>query len=66
MDTEDFLWNNGQGLNISGVNDVTVINSVARHNGEAGFGGYQLIDSLWQSDDASYNNWRGAQGAYYK
>jgi hypothetical protein len=65
VDTDNFLWNNGQGLNISGVNDVTVINSVARHNGEAGFGGYRLINSLWQSDDASYNNWRGAQGAYY-
>jgi hypothetical protein len=65
VDSDNFLWNNGQGLNITGVNDVTVINSVARHNGEAGFGGYKLQYSLWQSDDASYNNWRGAQGAYY-
>ena len=65
VDSDSFLWNNGQGLNITGVNDVTVINSVARHNGEAGLGAYKLQYSLWQSDDASYNNWRGAQGAYY-
>jgi hypothetical protein len=65
VDSDNFFWNNGQGLNITGVNDVTVINSLARHNGESGFGGYKLKYSLWQSDDASYNNWRGAQGAYY-
>jgi hypothetical protein len=65
VDTDNFLWNNGQGLNISGVEDVTVTNSVARHNGESGFAGYKVKYSLWQSDDTSYNNWRGAQGAYY-
>jgi len=65
VDSDNFLWNNGQGLNISGVNDVTVTSSIARHNGESGFGGYKMKYTLWQSDDASYNNWRGAQGAYY-
>lgn len=65
VDTDDFLWNNGQGLSVTGVDDVTVNNSVARHNGESGFGGYKLKYTLWESDDASYNNWRGAQGAYY-
>jgi Protein of unknown function (DUF1565) len=66
FDTDTFQWNNGQGLSITNpVTNFTVENSVAQHNGDGGFQENQTLYGLWQSDTTSYNNWRGAQGAYY-
>jgi hypothetical protein len=66
FDTDSFIWNNAQGLGLSGtLSYYTVQNSVADHNGEAGFQATQIKYGLYQNDAASYNNWRGAQGAYY-
>jgi hypothetical protein len=65
IDTDKFLWNNAEGLDMSGVSHITVENSVGNHNGEEGLQGYRVYDGLWKSDTASYNDWRGAQGAYY-
>jgi hypothetical protein len=66
FDTDSFVWNNAQGLNLSSsMSNFTVQNSVANHNGEAGFQATQIKNGLYQSDTASYNNWRGAQGSYY-
>lgn len=66
FDTDTFQWNNGQGLSISNpATYFTVENSVAVHNGDSGFQEATTLYGLWQSDTTSYNNWRGAQGAYY-
>jgi len=66
LDSDSFLWNNSQGLSINqSASNVTVLNSLALHNGSAGFHTYQVKNILWQGSTASYNNWRGAQGAYY-
>jgi hypothetical protein len=66
FDSDTFQWNNGQGLKIAyPATYFTVENSVALHNGDAGFQELQTLYGLWQADTASYNNWRGAQGAYY-
>ena len=66
LDTDQFLWNNAEGLNLQAAsNQLTVQNSVANHNGEAGYWGHEVKQVLWQSDQASYNNWRGAQGMPY-
>ena len=66
LDTDNFVWNNAQGLNISvPLTYYTLQNSVANHNGEAGFEATKTLNGLLQSNQASYNNWRGAQGAYY-
>ena len=66
FDDDNFFWNNAQGLSINpALTDFTVQNSVANHNGEAGFQGTQVTYGLYQNDVASFNNWRGAQGAYY-
>jgi hypothetical protein len=66
LDTVNFLWNNAQGLAVSYPSaSFTVQNSVANHNGENGFQAYRVKYGLWQSNDASFNNWRGAQGSYY-
>ena len=66
MDSDSFIWNNATGLVLNGsVNKFTVKNSVANHNGQMGFGTSTVKSGLWQSDTTSYNNWRGAQGAFY-
>jgi hypothetical protein len=66
FDTDTFQWNNGQGFSISNPTTYfTVENSVSQHNGDSGFQESQTKYGLWQSDTTSYNNWRGAQGAYY-
>ena len=65
LDSDQFLWNNGIGLVLSGPQNFTIKSSVASHNGQMGFNTSRVKNGLWQSDTASYNNWRGAQGAYY-
>src|SRR5262249_10164450 len=65
IDTDSFLWNNANGLELVDDRNFTVQSSVANHNGEIGFETYKVLNGLWNSDTASYNNWRGAQGAYY-
>ena len=66
IDTDTFQWNNGQGLSINNPTTYfTVENSTAIHNGDSGFQESATQYGLWQTDVSSYNNWRGAQGAYY-
>jgi hypothetical protein len=66
LDTDSFIWNNAQGLAlVNPVTNVTVLNSTAKHNGASGFQAWEAKNVLWQGSTASYNNWRGAQGAYY-
>jgi hypothetical protein len=66
FDQDTFQWNNGQGLAIEHpATYFTVQNSTAVHNGDSGFQESQTNHGLWQTDTASYNNWRGAQGAFY-
>ncbi|HEV2379914.1 MAG TPA: choice-of-anchor D domain-containing protein [Terriglobia bacterium] len=66
LDTDSFVWNNAQGLSLSAtLSYYTVQNSVADHNGEAGFQATQIKYGLYQNDQVNYNNWRGAQGSYY-
>jgi hypothetical protein len=66
FDTDTFQWNNGQGLAIENpATYFTVQNSTAVHNGDSGFQESQTKWGLWDTDTTSYNNWRGAQGAFY-
>ena len=66
IDTDSFVWNNAVGFVANGsVKNFTVQNSVASHNGQLGFSTSQVKSGLWQSDTTTYNNWRGAQGAFY-
>jgi hypothetical protein len=66
LDSDTFQWNNGEGLKITQPTTYfTVENSLSEHNGDSGFQESQTKYGLWQSDTASYNNWRGAQAAYY-
>lgn len=65
VDTDTFQWNNATGLAVTTPQYFTVKNSTANHNGQAGMTSYQVKYGSWQSDVANYNNWRGAQGAFY-
>lgn len=66
LDTLTVQWNNGQGLSINNpILNFTVQNTVANHNGGGGFQEFQTLNGLWSNDTANFNNWRGAQGAYY-
>ena len=65
IDTDSFFWNNAVGLSLIDPQKFTVQYSVANHNGQKGFGTFQVKNDLWQSDTANYNNWRGAQGSFY-
>jgi len=66
FESDTFQWNNAEGLKITyPTTYFTVENSVAQHNGDSGYQESQTKYGLWQSDTTSYNNWRGAQAAYY-
>ncbi len=58
-------WNNWGGFDINGGNGITVRNSIASHNGGNGMGGFKDKNVLFENDEASYNNWRGAMGGLY-
>ncbi|HEY1677377.1 MAG TPA: choice-of-anchor D domain-containing protein [Candidatus Sulfotelmatobacter sp.] len=66
LDTLAIQWNNGQGLSIANPSaNFTVQNTISNHNGDSGFQETQTLNGLWTNDTASFNNWRGGQGAFY-
>ena len=65
IDSDTFSLNNSVGLSFDDAQQFTVQNSTANHNGQKGFATYQVKNGFWQSDTGNYNNWRGAQAAYY-
>jgi hypothetical protein len=65
FDNDKFLWNNSIGLELANVSDVTVQSSEASHNGQDGIFAQYVEHGQWSSVETSYNNWRGAQGAFY-
>jgi hypothetical protein len=66
FDSDSFNWNSAEGLQLwNGTTYYTIEGSVADHNGESGFAVYEVTNGLFQNDIAAFNNWRGAQGAYY-
>ena len=66
FDNDTFRWNNAIGLHFfPPVTNFTVQNTSANHNGQSGMMSFQTKFGLWQSVTTSFNNWRGAQGAYY-
>ncbi len=65
VDSVQALWNNWGGLGIYTSNKVTVQNSIASYNGGTGILGNQDQNVLLNFNESDYNNWRGAQGAFY-
>jgi hypothetical protein len=65
FDTDTFVWNNAMGIYINTAQNFTVQNSVAEFNGQVGYGSHEVKNTLWQNNVTQYNNWRGAQSAFY-
>ena len=65
FDSDVVLWNNWSGLGISTGTDVTVRNTIANYNGGVGLAAFQGLQELWQNNETSYNNWRGAMIGLY-
>jgi hypothetical protein len=65
VDSVQALWNNWGGLALSSTSGVTVQNSVASYNGGVGFTGMKSQNAAFNSNESDYNNWRGAQAAFY-
>jgi hypothetical protein len=65
IDSVQALWNNSGGLGIFSSSNVTVQNSIASHNGGVGFQGNRAQNVLFDFSESDYNNWRGAQAAFY-
>jgi hypothetical protein len=65
VDQIQALWNNWGGLAVNASTDVTVQKSVGSHNGGVGFQGEEDINTLYSFNESDYNNWRGAQAAFY-
>ena len=60
-----FRWNNGQGVQLGGVANLTFRNNSSTYNG---FNGATLTTSgniLWEDVDTSFNNWRGHWANFY-
>jgi Right handed beta helix region len=66
IDAVQALWNNWGGLGVFSTNNFTVQNSIASHNGGLGFQGSRDQYGLYSFNESDYNNWRGAQGAFYE
>lgn len=65
VDSVQAMWNNWGGLGLYGSKGFTVENSVASYNGGAGILGSQDQNAFYSFNETDYNNWRGAQGAFY-
>lgn len=65
FDNDLIQWNNAMGIDFAATENFTVQNSIANSNGQVGFASHEVKNSLWQNNMANYNNWRGAQGAFY-
>jgi hypothetical protein len=59
-------WNSWGGLGVYSSTAVTVQNSIASYNGGVGFLANQDQNALYNFNESDYNNWRGAQGAFYE
>jgi hypothetical protein len=65
VDSVQALWNNWGGLGVYSSNYISVQNSVASYNGGTGIMGNRDQNALFNFNESDYNNWRGAQGAFY-
>jgi hypothetical protein len=66
IDSVQANWNNWGGLGVFSSSNVTVKNSIANHNGGVGFMGSRGQNILFSFNESDYNNWRGAQAAFYE
>lgn len=64
-----FLWNNWAGMTFQssapGISQtMTARRNIANYNGGIGLSAARVKDVLYEDNETSYNNWRGAQGDF--
>jgi parallel beta-helix repeat protein len=59
-----FVWNNWTGLGMSVSRSVSARRNMADHNGGGGMATYKIKTLLFEDNETSYNNWRGAKGGF--
>ena len=65
VDSVQAGWNNWGGFGVFSSSNVTVQNSTASYNGGVGFMGNKDQTTLFNFNESDFNNWRGAQAAFY-
>jgi hypothetical protein len=65
IDSVQAMWNNWAGFGVYSSNNLTIQNSVSSHNGGIGFMASRIQNTLYDSNESDYNNWRGAEGALF-
>ena len=65
IDSVQARWNNFGGFGVYSSSNVTVKNSVTSYNGGVGFNGDRDQNLLLSFNESDFNNWRGAQAAFY-
>ena len=60
-----FEWNNWIGLGLTNISNMTLTNSAGSRNGATGFDVYNMKNLVLDSNETSYNNWRGARGNFF-
>ena len=66
IDSVQAVWNNWGGFGVFSSSNVTVQNSIASYNGGVGFLSNRAQTTVFNFDESDYNNWRGAQAAFYE
>ena len=64
VEGNQFRWNNAFGMAFGQSSNGFFYGNTSNHNGTAGFEAGTKNIIFW-NNEASYNNWRGAQGAFY-
>lgn len=64
IENSEFLWSNWAGFDIRRSENITILNSVANHNGVRGMGALGVYNLYVENAENLYNNWRGAMGNF--
>ncbi|MDJ0798481.1 MAG: right-handed parallel beta-helix repeat-containing protein [Calothrix sp. MO_167.B12] len=60
----DFRWNNSKGLSLLNTKNVTLRRNTANYNGFMGIGVHVMLNTIWEDNKTSFNNWRGYSGNF--
>jgi hypothetical protein len=60
----DFRWNNSQGLRLHHTKNVSLRRNTANYNGFMGINAAVILNTVWEDNETSFNNWRGYMGGW--
>jgi hypothetical protein len=60
-----FIWNNWSGLGFWNTTNIRASGNIANNNGGVGMVAWKGDNLLFEENETSYNNWRGARGGFY-